>query len=1218
MRNILLFTIMTASTVFFTLTAIGQTEQDYREKPLWVDMMQDPDANFYETQKAFQLYWEGREITRGAGWKPFKRWEHFWKQRIDEDGYLPDPDKNWNAYQNYQQTHSRSTSGDWQNLGPIDRPDNIGTGQPNGNGRINSVAFHPEDEETIFIGAPAGGFWKTNDGGETWTSNTDDLPSLGVSAIAINPDNPDIMYIGTGDRDAGDALGVGVLKTFDGGETWEMFSNGMGDVTVGRLIMSPDNPDILLAATSSGIYKTTDGAVNWEEKQGGHFKDIVLHPTDEDIIYATTSGNFYRSNDMGESWTQITNGLPGGNRGTIAVTPAAPDYVYFVITNQRSFKGLYFSDDAGLSFTEQSDSPNIMAYDCNGSGTGGQAWYDLDIAADPVNPNVIYVGGVNLFKSTDQGVTWDINAHWTGDCGVPAVHADHHTLEYNPLNNRLYSGNDGGIYWTDNGGEDWNEITSGLAISQVYRIGQSASVQDYVINGYQDNGTAVYEASGWTTVMGGDGMDCLIDYSDPTYSYGEYYYGSIIRMSNNYYEGSIVGGISEDGAWVTPYILHETDPSTMFVGMTNVWRTNNVKESFTSGIEWQKISNNIGSGKIGVLENSPANPDILYVGKSSAFYRCDDANSDAPSFINLSSQVPGSGSINDIESHPVDENIVYAAKGDGVYKSVDKGANWEDITGTLPEVSLNTIEFYENSQEALYLGTDVGIFYRDASMDDWIAFSDGFPATATVTDIEFYYEPGEPSEDLVRASTYGRGLWESGLFFGTPDADFEASATEIPVDCSVDFTDKSLGIPHEWSWEFEGGEPATSAERNPQGITYHEEGTYEVSLTVSNPDGEDTKTVTDYITVSGSLLPEPDFSASQSSFCEGSEAVAEFTDESTNCPAEWEWIFEPNTVEFIDGTDANSPNPVVEFLSSGNYDVTLVVTNTSGSNSITKEEYINVGGKGLPFSDDFEQGTELQSWEIVNGDSDITWEEFDIDGNTAMRVNHYNYGPPGGRDELISPALNFSENDEVYLHFDHAYARQHTAITDSLIVYVSDDCGDSWTRVFETGEDGSGNFVTHPQTDESFIPENPEDWCGEGYGASCNDIDLSAFAGQNNIKIKFETYNYFNNNLYIDNVTVSESIMTGRERAKKQNELSVAVYPNPTRGSLSLVGSRVNDKLKVIINSIDGKTIDAKSLTPHGGTVNSRFDLSDYPSGVYYVRIIGTQIQETKKVILQK
>ena len=155
--------------------------------------------------------------------------------------------------------------------------------------------------------------------------------------------------------------------------------------------------------------------------------------------------------------------------------------------------------------------PNIMSWGCEG-GDGGQAWYDLDVAVDPNNKNTVFAGGVNCFKSVDGGVTWEISSHWWGDCGVPSVHADLHVLEYNPLNNRLYAGNDGGIYYTANGGTSWPEITDGLPISQVYRIGQAKTDVNKVINGYQDNGTSTYYGNNnWQTTNGGDGMECAFD-----------------------------------------------------------------------------------------------------------------------------------------------------------------------------------------------------------------------------------------------------------------------------------------------------------------------------------------------------------------------------------------------------------------------------------------------------------------------------------------------------------------------------------------------------------------------------------------------------------------------------------------------------------------------------------------------------------------------------------
>jgi PKD repeat protein/photosystem II stability/assembly factor-like uncharacterized protein len=1204
---------------FSALLSYGQrSDAEYRQFPYWVEMRQDPETNFYETQKAFELYWEDREVTKGSGWKQFKRWEYFWSKRIDEEGNLPAADKNWNAYQNYYSTRSRSSNGDWINLGPIEQPGNIGTGQPNGNGRLNAIAFHPDNENVIFAGSPSGGLWQTEDGGENWISYTDDLPTLGVSAIAVDYENPDILYIGTGDRDAGDALGIGIMKSFDGGENWELFNSNMGNATVGRLLIDPDDPETLLAATSYGIYKTEDGAVNWTQMQSGNFKDLVFHPGNADIVYATSSGNFYRSEDRGETWNEITSGLPGGSRGAIAVTPGEPDYVYFVLTNQSEYKGMYFSDNAGLSFTEQSTSPNIMTWDCSGNGSGGQAWYDLAIAVEPGNPDAVLVGGVNIFKSADRGQTWNINAHWVGDCGAPTVHADHHVFEVNPINNRLYSGNDGGLHWTDNGGNTWTEITSGLAISQVYKMGQSATVKDYVINGYQDNGSAVYQGDGWTTVLGGDGMDCLIDYSDETYSYGEYYYGNIIRMQNNIYEGGITGGISQEGAWVTPYILHEEDPNTMFVGMNDVWRTNNVKANFTNSIQWQNISDGIGGGKCDVLENSPANTNILYVGKSSQLYRSANAMDEEVVFANLSTNVPGSGSIKDIEAHPYDENIVYLTKGDKVYRSFDKGQSWEDFSGTLPEVSMNTIEYYESSQGGVYAGSDVGIYYRDDSMDDWIDFSNGFPATATVTDLEFYYEPENPAEDIIRVSTYGRGLWESEPYFGTPVADFEAYNTTIPTDCSVDFQDKSLGVPHEWDWEFEGAIPPTSTDKNPQNITYHEEGTYAVTLTVSNPEGEDTQTYSDFISVSGSLLPEAGFTASATSFCSGEEAVVHFYDTSAYCPAQWEWIIEPGSYEFIEGTGQNSQNPVVQFNEDGLYDVSLVATNTAGNNTVTKEELVSVGGMLPPFAESFDDTETFNDWEIWNPDNRKTWESFDIEGNTAMRVNHRDYYViPGDRDQLVSPTLDFSEMDVVYLHFKHAYSRYYTSMTDSLIVYITDDCGETWNRIFEGGEDGSGNFATAPQATEDFVPENTAEWCGEGYGSPCNHIDISAYAGKKDVKVMFETYNYYNNNIYVDDVIVNNSLATNIS-THESDGITIALRPNPAKERAAVVLTGVEGKVVIALYNSEGRKLLSKKTAATSGNVTAQLNLQHLPEGVYLVRVTGNTLNKSKKLIIKR
>jgi len=170
------------------------------------------------------------------------------------------------------------------------------------------------------------------------------------------------------------------LKSFDGGLTWEAYSNGMGNVTVGRLIIHPANPELLLTATTGGIFKTTDGGLNWTNKMSGNFKDIVFKTNDPSMIYAASNGKFYRSTDTGETWIQIIAGLTIGSRGVIGVTPANPDVVYFLLANgNNEFQGLYKSTNKGVSFVEKSHTPNIMDWSCDGSGTGDKPGMTLKL-----------------------------------------------------------------------------------------------------------------------------------------------------------------------------------------------------------------------------------------------------------------------------------------------------------------------------------------------------------------------------------------------------------------------------------------------------------------------------------------------------------------------------------------------------------------------------------------------------------------------------------------------------------------------------------------------------------------------------------------------------------------------------------------------------------------------------------------------------------------------
>ncbi|MBK6347891.1 MAG: PKD domain-containing protein [Bacteroidales bacterium] len=1207
------------ATTFFSLKAQQyQTtiSQDTASYPYWINMMQDPHAGFSATQKAFNTYWADREITRGSGYKPFKRWEYMMELRLQPDGSKPAPDRSLNAYNSYVASHSsRSVNGNWTPLGPFTVPS--GYNGYRGLGRINAIAFHPTNPDRIYIGAPAGGLWMSDDHGLTWSNTTDVLPTLGVSAILVDHTNPEIIYMGTGDRDAGDASGLGVWKSYDDGQTWAPYNGDMGTSTVSRLIMHPADNNIVFAATAGGIYKTFDGGLTWAKKANGTFKDIVYKPGNPDVIYATSNGTFYKSTDGGETFVQGATGLPTGARGAIAVTPANPEMVYVFLTNDDSFKGLYRSMDSGISFEVRSTSPNIMSWDCSG-GSGGQAWYDLDVAADPLNPDIIYGGGVNCFKSADGGITWNIRSHWYGGCSVQSVHADLHVLEYSPLTGRLFAGNDGGVYWTENGGVNWTEISNGLVISQAYKIGQSATNRDFVINGYQDNGTSTWTGTEWLAVGGGDGMECAFDPTDDRYSYSTVYYGAMNRIFNHSAQGQIAGegsnGITEGGAWVTPFLIDHYDGNIMFIGYKNIWRSKNIKASNTSSVSWTKISE-INSNNFSVMAQSWANTDILYAASGNKLYRSDNVKDVSVTWTTLTGSLPVGNTITALETSFTDENVVFIVQQNRVFRSADKGMTWTELTGTLPDVQMNTLANYRHSPEGLYLGTDIGIFYRDNTMSDWILFSDGFPASARVTELEIFLDPAGQQGDVIRAGTYGRGLWESPMHFSTPSADFVASETIVPIGCPVDFTDMTSGIPYEWNWTFEGAETATSTEQNPAGIVWNVPGEYTVSLEASNPAGNDIETKSAYIVVSDTLLPKVGFTSDNRIFCAGPVTV-KFTDLSDFCPSSWLWAFSPDNVTFTNGTSATSQNPEVIFNGPDNYTVTLTATNVNGPRSLTISDYVLFGGMSLPFSENWESADlTANGWEVINYDNKKTWEisavQGNAPGNTAIRMDYFNYiVAPGPLDQLISPALNLTGYNSAFLTFEHAYCKRYAQITDSLNILVSEDCGATWTKIMAIGEDGNGSFETHPVSTSVFVPETSDDWCGTTGNPGCFLVDLSAWAGKTNVRIMFESVHRRGNGLYLDNISITE--LVSAEQPVLQSD-DIRVYPNPAHGAFLVETKQPVKSGKICLYSSDGSLVyESDNATGSQWMINK----PGLPSGFYILHLISNdRIYRTKLVI---
>jgi len=855
--------------LFITLFLIFFLNSIYSQA--WNDIepgqSRNSNRSFHDFQESFEKHWEGKEIENGYyfengkkekayGWKQFRRWEHFWESRVNmADGKFPSQRQYDEAYSEYRRSKdSRSISGDWKNLGPA-----YSNGGYAGVGRINQIAFHPTDPDRYWVTTPAAGLWTTEDGGENWRPLTDHLENLTCTGIGIpyDFDQSQTIYLGTGEMDSWQHDdGIGLLKSTDAGLSWQETSikfNLADGHSVNKILIDPNDVNLMYAATSVGIYKSIDGGDQWELKSNQYYvSDMEFLPGDPSIIVAANKewGRIYKLTNYAEDLEIVYNNFDNGARRIeLATSISDPNIVYAVVTDdERGLKSIMKSTDAGSSYNNiytpenTEEKPNLLGWSLKGAGEGGQGSYDLTLVTDPNNSNIIFCGGVCTWKSENGGTNWSLNSHWTGtgSTGIPTVHADKHYMTYRE--NVLFECNDGGLYRSYDG-VNWENISNGIVNSQMYRMGLSQSDKYDIMTGLQDNGSKNYSNGEWRDVNGGDGMECMIDYSDSNIQYAESQYGNIRRTKNHWESKKNVkpgGGI---GSWDTPYIIHPTQPNILYSGFQHVYISEN------RGTDWEVLFDKNSNSGFRELAISMSDPNVILASEPSTLWKTIDGGSN---WTKISEDLP-SHTITDIVIKHNDPNTIWVTLGgynkDAVYESNDGGQSWKDISTGIPPIPCNTIIQNQQKDEIveLYAGTDFGTYLR-LGEGNWQLFNEGMPKTV-IAELEIYYDE-VPAQSLLRAATYGRGLWESTLYTieSAPVADFNTDAESISIGQTVNFTDASLYTPYIWNWEFEGGVPSSSSDINPA-VIYKESGTFRVSLSVSNGTGIDTIVKEDYVIV---------------------------------------------------------------------------------------------------------------------------------------------------------------------------------------------------------------------------------------------------------------------------------------------------------------------------------------------------------------------------------
>ncbi|MBL0340778.1 MAG: hypothetical protein IPP71_07590 [Bacteroidetes bacterium] len=697
--------------------------------------------NFYDVQKAFLKYErkqerknkiendadkdEGTGENEGkfVGYMQYKRWEWYNEQRVFPSGEFPSVEMVLEEYKKFKTTSlssqrtsevNKTTSAGWVNLtAPL-----VLTGSSAGTGRVNCMAFMPGNINSFLIGTACGGVWKTVNGGLNWTVlNTDNLPSLSIASIAIDPLNTNTIYIATGDNFAGipnffktlqGHFSAGIFKSTDGGLTWNPtgLSYQQTDLLYPQqLIIDPVVPSTLLLVSSTGIWRNTTGAIGaWTNVKAGSFYNIEFNPLDRNIVYATNGQGLWRSDNNGVNWIYKGGGYSNltGGRVSLAITPIDTSYIYLwgpTLGVKRSF-------NSGTSFNSISNPDAIIL---------PYGYGDRAIAVSPLNKLKLQVGGGNAsLKSSNGGFNWTPSSTWSNHLSPDYIHQDVKKFVYAPGGAKLYVLTDGGIFVTTNDGATWTNLSNGLQIAEIYRITSSPFNKDTIYYGCQDAATNLWDGinNSSSQVLSSDGMQSLIDYTNPKIVFACKPSGDLKKSVDG--GQNFVLASPGQSPWITPYVMNQKNPQTMYIGTNS-----GVQKSYSQAVflSWFNVSPGVVDS-VTSLAVTKADTNYVYASKFGKIVKSVDGGAN---WTNITAGLPLNANflipagISFIVVSPTNPLKVWItlsgySAANKVFQSVDGGSTWNNYSGTLPNIPINCITYVNGSNDEVIIGTDFGVF----------------------------------------------------------------------------------------------------------------------------------------------------------------------------------------------------------------------------------------------------------------------------------------------------------------------------------------------------------------------------------------------------------------------------------------------------------------------------------------------------------------------------